>query len=140
KHFPSLRFFDVLLGDTPALEGSARYYQRLVAGDSDEAALLLEDHLKSGQVEEIYDTVVLPALVQARIDREENRLDAGDERYIFRATRELLDHVIAHHEARGEPERAAASPARVLGCPARGRLDVLGLELLKRLLRATGRE
>jgi len=135
KHVPSLRFFDVLLGDEPPLDATPRFYQRLVARDSDEAALLLEEHLRTNRVEDVYDEVILPALVRAQGERDEHRLTAADERFIFRTTRALLDHVVGHYEPVGGTAGAAL---RVLGCAARGRLDELALHMLGRLLRPVG--
>jgi predicted PurR-regulated permease PerM len=138
KHVPGLRFFDVLLGDEEPLDCSARYYQRLLAHDPDEAAFVLEEHLQASPVAEVYDTVILPALARARADREEGRLSSEDERFVFRATRDLLDDVVAHHEPAGRPEEGPGGGLRILACPARGRLDTLALEMLRRLLRPKG--
>src|SRR6202040_3468130 len=37
KYVPQLEFFNVLLGDEPALDADVTYYQRLLARDQDEA-------------------------------------------------------------------------------------------------------
>ncbi len=43
KYVPELHFFEVLLGDEPALSIPVTYYQRLVARDLDEASDLIEE-------------------------------------------------------------------------------------------------
>ena len=47
KHVPQLSFLDILLGNEPVFEPKKRIYQRLVAGDQEEAAELLEDYLEA---------------------------------------------------------------------------------------------
>jgi predicted PurR-regulated permease PerM len=140
KYVPGLRSFDVLLGDAEPLDGAARYYQRMLARDPEEAAFLLEEHLRVDQVADVYDEVILPALVRARADREEGRLSGEDERFLFRSTRDLLNHVVAHHEPTGGADGPAGAGLRVLGCPAGGRLDMLALEMLGRVLQPAGCE
>ena len=43
KHVPQLSFLDTLLGNEPVFELKTRVYQRLLAGDQEEAAELVED-------------------------------------------------------------------------------------------------
>src|SRR5262249_8357475 len=138
KHVPGLRFFDVLLGDAEPLDAAARYYQRLVAHDADEAAFLLEEQLQAGPGADVYDKGILLAPVRARGEREEGRLSSEDARFVARVTRDLLDQVVLHHDPAGGPE--GPTGLRVLGCPAQGRLDTLALEMLRRLLRPAGWE
>src|SRR5690606_33044574 len=37
KYVPALKFFDILLGDTPPLSSDTKFYQRLLARDEDDA-------------------------------------------------------------------------------------------------------
>ena len=46
KHVPQLSFLDILLGTEPVFEPKNRIYQRLLAGDQEEAAELFEDYLE----------------------------------------------------------------------------------------------
>jgi membrane carboxypeptidase/penicillin-binding protein len=45
KHLPALGFIVVLMGDRPVIEAKARYYQRLLARDQDEAADIVETYV-----------------------------------------------------------------------------------------------
>src|SRR5262249_41833640 len=65
RYVPALKFLEVLLGDEPPLGPAARYYQRLLAGDRDEAALLIAEHLRTHPPEAVYDEILLPALARA---------------------------------------------------------------------------
>jgi predicted PurR-regulated permease PerM len=150
KHVPGLKFLDVLLSDEPALGPAARYYQRLLAGDRDEAALLVEKHMESHPPEAVYDEVLLPALVRARHDRSLNEITAEEQEFIERTTRELLDEVLAHIGP-VHPEAVGAAPQNVngradspqleihvAGCPARGTADELALRMLEQVLQPLG--
>ena len=50
RHLPHLRFFDVLLGSQPALDPPTRIYQRLLAGDVEEAIELAAERTEADGV------------------------------------------------------------------------------------------
>jgi hypothetical protein len=68
RHVKSLEFFDVLLGDRPALSEVSRFYQRVLANDPDEALDQAEKMLADRSLVDYYDSVVLPALKLAAAD------------------------------------------------------------------------
>ena len=55
RHVPQLGFFDVLLGDEPALPPELKFYQRLLARDPEEATELAEEYLEDEPLEKLYD-------------------------------------------------------------------------------------
>src|SRR5581483_5144361 len=65
RHVPSLEFLTVMLGDRPAIPPPACFYQRLLARDEREAAEILDDCLKGDTLENIYDKVLIPALMMS---------------------------------------------------------------------------
>src|SRR5205814_1067858 len=69
KYVPQLEFLSVLLGDEPVFDPPTRYYQRLLAGDQEEAAELVEQYLKEMPLERMYETVLIPGLGLAHRDR-----------------------------------------------------------------------
>ena len=73
KHLPSMGFLVLLMGDDPVLEPKARYYQRLLARDQDEAADIVEEYVKANDPASVYDEVLLPALYYAKQDSERER-------------------------------------------------------------------
>jgi hypothetical protein len=137
KYVPSLTFLDVLLGDEPALDKDTSYYQRLAARDPDEAAELVVEHLKERSPEQICDELLLPALSQARRDRQRGEISEDDEHFMVRTTREILEDV-SEQQAQGltEPVPAVADPrqVRVLACPADDEADEVVVEMLQQLL------
>ena len=54
-----LEFLDVLLGDRPALTPAENLYQRILAGDPDEALEYAEQLLKERSLTSYYDEVAL---------------------------------------------------------------------------------
>jgi predicted PurR-regulated permease PerM len=83
KHFPQMSFLDTLLSDTPALDPYMRYYQRLLALDENESGKLVEEYLEKMSLEDVYDTVVIPALVLAEEDRRQGQLDDQRQKFII---------------------------------------------------------
>jgi predicted PurR-regulated permease PerM len=68
RHVERLEFFDVLLGDRPALTPSENFYQRILAGDPDEAIEHAEQLLKERSISSYYDEVALKGLQLAAKD------------------------------------------------------------------------
>src|SRR5215211_3885950 len=68
RHVERLEFFDVLLGDRPALTPAENLYQRMLAGDPDEALESAELLLKERSLTSYYDEVALRGLQLAAND------------------------------------------------------------------------
>ena len=137
KHLPALGFIVVLMGDRPVIETKARYYQRLLARDQDEASDIVEAYVNTEGRESVYDAVLLPALYYAKQDRDRGLLSQGDVQFVGQATREILD-VLAHDAPApleiDTGDLSVTDPVRILGCPARDEADALGLEMVRHLL------
>lgn len=118
KHVPQLAVFDVLLGDEPVLDPTTRIYQRLIAGDDEEAAEMSLQYLTERPLEAVYDQILIPALAQAECDWHRGKLD--DRRHI-RIRQGLREIVQALGEQQQGEDTTDASAAIVL--VARGQLD-----------------
>jgi hypothetical protein len=152
RYLPGLNFLNILLGDEQTLAPDVEYYQRLLASDHDEARRILERCRKTRGLEELYSSVVIPALSLAEHDRHHNELDQPTQEFIYQSTREIVEELgeaepkprVAEgfapvRELRGE--QSAARPGCEFVCvPARDEADaVVGL-LLAQLLEQQGRE
>ena len=129
EHVPALQPLGILLGDKPPLASFVTYYQRLLANDVDEAASIVEEQHKSGGLIQVYDHVLIPALILAEKDREHGDLLPPTQEFIWQATREFIDDLTPQ---RNENEAGPASDeparrARVLGVPAHDEADVMAL-------------
>lgn len=69
KHVPQFQFFEVLFGSEPVLDPKARLYQRLLAGDPDEATDQAEELLEKEHLADFYSKVLIPAMLLAEQDR-----------------------------------------------------------------------
>ena len=141
KHLPALRSIVVLMGDRPVIEAKARYYQRLLARDQDEAIDIVEACVNTDGRESVYDAVLLPALYYAKQDRDRGLLSEDDAQFVGQATREILD--VLAHDAPASSVRDSGdlsvndpgdTPVRILGCPARDEADAVALEMVRHLL------
>jgi predicted PurR-regulated permease PerM len=141
RHLPALGFLVVLMGDRPVIEAKARYYQRLLARDQDEAADIVESYVETDGQESVYDAVILPALYYAKQDRDRGLLTDGDAQFVGQATREILDVLAQDAPTPSEREagdlpvgNGADTRVWIVGCPARDEVDALALEMLRHLL------
>jgi predicted PurR-regulated permease PerM len=143
KYVPQLRFLHWLFGDEPALSPPARLYQRLVAGDQDQAWLVVRKEAEEKPLHEVYDSIVLPVLSMAEHDRQRGSLEEADEARIEDTMRMLLEEAGdagAASEDRRDAGAAAASPdpLRALCIPARGSADALAATMLRQVLELDG--
>ena len=131
KYIPEMSFVTILAGDEPALEPPASYYQRLLAEDLDEASEIVEAFLKAQPAEQLYDGLLIPALVCAKADFARQRLSEDGLNFVARGTLEIVEDAapVAASEPTGER-------VRVLGCPARDKADEVALEMFRRLVDA----
>ena len=87
RHVKSLEFFDVLLGDRPALTPVESFYQRILANNPDEALAQAETLLADRPLVTYYDDVVLAGLKLAVEDQARGSIDQDG---ATRMTRSML--------------------------------------------------
>ncbi|WP_372621840.1 AI-2E family transporter [Falsiroseomonas sp.] len=104
RHVKRLAFLDVLLGDRPALTPPESFYQRMLAGDPDEALDQAEQLLRERPLSAYYDEVVMKGLQLAAADVARGALPA--ERLV--PVRDAAHSVIA--DLADHAEVAAAPP------------------------------
>lgn len=132
KHVPQFESLGILLGDEQALEPYVSFYQRLVAGDNEEAAALLEKELATAPRLTVYDRLFLPALGLAERDSSQGHLDQRDRDGVWHEAHDLLEeNAPAHPE--NHPENSAVR-LRIAGCPVEDPADELALLMLEHVL------
>lgn len=138
RYIPEMGYLNVLLGVEPVLAPEARFYQRLVAMDQEEAEELAEDFANEHGLLALHERVVIPALVLGEQDRHAGALDEAHQRFIFDTTRHIVEYV----EDRKNPAPAAAPsaarrPAAPLCIvPAHDEADHVAAQVLARMLPA----
>jgi predicted PurR-regulated permease PerM len=134
SHVPNLQFLTVLLGDQPVMRPEAHYYQRLLANDQREAAQVLENHLKNASLEDLYDSVLIPALNLAEQDRHRNELDDSTVSFITQTTKDLVEELSLRQDNSAPVE---VSAKRIVCLPVRDDADeIVGIMLAQLLERA----
>jgi predicted PurR-regulated permease PerM len=130
-----LEFVEILLSDDSGVKPSVTLYQRLLAGDADEAVDLMEEAVESSSLEAAFDTLVAPALARARRDRRSRQLSRVEYARIVEVTRRLVEGRPADPPAgpAGAPDQMAAATV-VAAVPLRDAMDEAGLAMLGRLL------
>jgi predicted PurR-regulated permease PerM len=91
RHTKALAFVDVLLGDTPALSLSQRFYQRALSGDADEIIATAREFLKRKSFARYCDEIVLPAMELAAVDLEAGRIGLPQRQIVGAAVTRVIE-------------------------------------------------
>lgn len=132
KHIPQFSYIGVLLSDQPVLTPRERFYQRLLAGDTDDAQDLIDEALEKEPLPAVLDAMVMPALRLAEQDHERGAIDAERRATLIDSVAELVDAL--------PPPAASEVPATlrprlsVIFLPAADAADELAAQLLARTL------
>jgi predicted PurR-regulated permease PerM len=98
RHVDRFKFLDVMLGDQPPLTPPELTYQRMLAGDSDEAAEQAEEFLKEESLLTYYEKVLLEALKLAQADADRGLLDNDRLSRVRDAVIEIVDDLSTHKD------------------------------------------
>ncbi|MFO7901274.1 MAG: AI-2E family transporter [Pirellulaceae bacterium] len=154
KHVPQLSFLDILLGNEPVFEPAKRVYQRLVAGDQEEAADLVEAFREDSPLIEIYDTMLISALVRAESHWRRGEFNKDRHKYVLQSVKEIVQEqgerrqeVLTTERAEnpnepdggGSPSIAAEPPGPCVLClPARHEADEIAATMLAQVVEMPG--
>lgn len=140
RHVPQLGFFDVLLGDEPALAPDVKFYQRLLARDPDEATELAEEYLEGESLDKLYDGVIMPALWLAEQDRLRGSLDRATVQEVAQDTIGVVEELAEEHglDEAGAVSDAPSDQISVLCIGARNGLDEAAAAMLAHILTQRG--
>jgi hypothetical protein len=134
RHVPQLSFLDILLGDSPALTPQARFYQRLVASDGEDAAKVAVTFHAEHDLIGLMDDLLMPALRQIERDRHEGLIDDDRVAEVMDLLLELVDDAVARDTALPKPPgpRPVPSPppGLVLCVPAHDDADAVAAAML----------
>lgn len=159
KHVPQLSFLNILLGTDPVFEPKRQIYQRLLAGDMEEAAQLLENNLEHKSLVDVYDNVLIPALAIAETHWQLGDLNDGKHKFILQSLKEMLQDRNDRHQEKlaaqekkdvgsadaaagnavsAEATRSKPSPLKIICLPARTEADEITAMMLAQILETTG--
>jgi hypothetical protein len=156
RHIPQLAFLNILLADEPPLELKYRFYQRLLAEDYEDASAVTREFLRSGSLDEVCETMFVPALILAERDRDAGRLSDEQESFIYESIDGLLDELqdefttaaasasppseesAEHATAETEVALDSVQPRRILCVALEDEADRIAARILAQLLTARG--
>ena len=150
RYVPQLEFLGVLLGSDPVLAPEERLYQRLLAGNLEEAVEMAEDYVDEHSSREFYDNVAIPALRLAENDRQRSTTDINYRRLVANTAscmvKEIAEHVQEKQARSGSPANGhghhdpspSASETPVLCIAGRTELDRAATEMLAQVLEERG--
>ena len=111
RHVDRLEFFDVMLGDRPALTPAENFYQRMLADDPDEAQAQAELLLKERSLTSYYDEVALKGLQLAANDALRGALSGEKVRAINESIKALVADLASHEDRDPHPKDEDAARA-----------------------------
>ncbi|MGE0684586.1 MAG: AI-2E family transporter [Candidatus Binatia bacterium] len=137
KYVPRCALFSVLLGDEPALPTEVSVYQRLLAGDEEEAAELVTRELQENSTLDVYDSVLVPTLLQATRDLQRGDITQTEHDFVLQVIRDLVNDLgqgqqqqntiaCARLQESGEP----VVPVNLLIIPARSKNSAIVMDML----------
>src|SRR5882757_6106784 len=148
RHVPQLRFLHVLLGEDAELTPEAKFYERMLAMDQNEAHSIADRFLSKRPLIDFYDSVLLPALGLVEQDRHRGSFDETRGNYLLLSATELVaelseykaEAILATSEngaapvTNPEPPELHLKRAPVICIPAGDQADELTAMVLAQLL------
>ncbi|MBB5535914.1 putative PurR-regulated permease PerM [Rhizobium giardinii] len=128
RYVPQFEFLEVVFGSDPVLDPKERLYQRLLAGDPDEATDYAEEFLEEDYLEDYYGKVAIPALLLAEKDRRRGVLTAEQMEQLFGTAITLVSNLAEiaqeeEEEEEKEEEKEKDSAGRPNTAPKEGNGD-----------------
>ncbi len=153
RYVPQFGFLDVLLGNEPVLEPHEKLYQRLLAGDPNEASDNAEEFLEEEYLVDYYDKVGMPALLLAELDRQRGVMSERQIEVVASSSLSLVENLSAvadeeENEEETAPQEAPKTEAElelpdgqgisILCLGGRGGLDDAAAAMLSQVLEVQG--
>ena len=133
RYVPQLSFLHIVLGDEDVLSTEIHLYQRLLAMDHAEALEVVRQFLKDQPLIDLYQQVIIPALILTEQERHRGTLQQNREEFIFLCLSEIIAELALH-----EPSQATPHPGRILLIPAKDAADEVSAALFAQLLEREG--
>jgi predicted PurR-regulated permease PerM len=134
RYVPQLSFLHIALGDEEVLSTEIHLYQRLIAMDHAEARVVVEEFLKDRPVLDLYEQVIIPALILAEQERHRGTLEASREEFVFLC----LNEIIAEMAEQNEESSKTPHAGRVFLIPAKDAADEVSGAMFAQLLEREG--
>ncbi len=132
RYLPQLKFFDVLLGSQAALDLPTRLYQRMLAGDVEEAVELAAERIEAEGIDTFYQQVAIPSLRLASADHD--HVSTAEHRHrVVTGVDRLIDELREVH-----PVPEGVRPPRVICIGGKWEVDMQAARMLAHGLSLSG--
>jgi hypothetical protein len=129
-------FLPLLLGDEPVMDTPQLFYQRLVAMDELESNEIVTHYRKDHELIDVYDDLLLPALVSVRRDHLADKVSTDHLDHIVASLGQMITKLAI--DARGSAVPDYTDDAKeVFGVPVEDTLDELAMSMLANVLPKT---
>ncbi len=143
RHISQLSFLSVVLGEEEALTPAEDCYHRMLRSGGNDEAELVDAFLKTKQLDELYEEMLIPVLATAEDDHRQGLINAeqrGDIATSIRETVQELEERFLPTEESARNGDSPGPPLRVLCIPARAERDELAGSMIAHVLRQHGFE
>jgi predicted PurR-regulated permease PerM len=123
RYVKSLAFLDILLGDTPALTMSERFYQRALSGDADEVVAAARKYLQRKPLARYCDRILMPALRLAVADFQNGSISGEQQMRVKGTIAQVIEALTAPGCVRGRRQRVSVLDEPSLGAHLRHRRE-----------------
>jgi predicted PurR-regulated permease PerM len=138
RYVPQLEFLFVLLGDEPVLSPKAQFYQRLLAGDQQEAQSVADAFLKERTLIDVNDVVIIPALSMAEQDRHKGELDEPKAGFIMQSISEIISLIGELDSDAAVPDLSGRPGVRIICVPATDEADGITAAMFSQVAERAG--
>jgi predicted PurR-regulated permease PerM len=119
RYIPQWEFLSVLLGDQRVLGTEVQLYQKLRRMNAEESRQVVDDFLKEGSIEKLYESVITPVLIFIEKDRAEVGLGDAREQFVFQTLKEIIEELalrpVAETGDQKINEEVNANPKPIVG-------------------------
>jgi predicted PurR-regulated permease PerM len=136
KYVPGMGFLPLLMGDEAVMSPPQLFYQRLIAMDDAELAEIVAQYGNEHELIDLYDDLLLPALVSARRDYLSEKLSTEHLDHIVATVGQLITKLAATARGGALPE-PAENAQEIFGVPVEDTIDELVMSMLANVLPTT---
>ena len=135
RQVPQLHYLEVLFGEETNADPGERFYQRMLASNTNDASELVHELLKTKSREDVYDNVLVPALTQIEEARHAEEMTGTRAEEMLQGVEELAEDVTSRAVTVAASE---AKPTKTIVCvPARDFADEVACQLALQVLTET---
>lgn len=132
QHVPNMNFLSVLLSQEKALTPVEECYHKLLSFDSSESIEIVEAYLKKNSLTSLYDSVLIPIVVQTELDFHLESIDAEKKEGVYQGIRDVIEFLSMSEQKDPLPVKLAKESFFCL--PIHAIRDEIGVNILTQFL------